>query len=156
VASRLEFAIVFSVLLCVIHSRGPLRAFPKVSRCESGEVLNVTEHFMYLLNYRNCFWVLTHDGMTFRYQRRQFLCPIYAGTGTSAILEMSLHCIRCFCLYTRVHCLFRCFAPHCAHPRPGGKLHPLHLCQTGVGRELTMQSEICKNHSVHYTSRPHH
>jgi hypothetical protein len=53
------------ILLRAIHNTGPLRAFPHISRCASGKVLNDTEYIIYLLHYRNCFWLFIHDGMTF-------------------------------------------------------------------------------------------
>jgi hypothetical protein len=39
------------------------------SPCASGKDHNVTEHFIYLLYYRGCFWVFVRGGMTLRFQR---------------------------------------------------------------------------------------
>jgi hypothetical protein len=67
----------FTVLLRAFHNRGPLIAFPHFSRCASGKDPNVTEYCMYLLHYRNCFWVSVRDSMKLRFQRCKLLCPVF-------------------------------------------------------------------------------
>jgi hypothetical protein len=117
------FTKVWSVLLRAVHKRVPLGAFPHFSLCASGQDLNITEYFIHLFHYRSCFCVFVCDGMTLRFQR---FCVQYfrnPDTGTSTIL-----------VYAQVRWLFCCFAQHCAHSRPGGKLRRYRLRQTGFGR----------------------
>jgi hypothetical protein len=128
------FTKVCSVLLRALHNRVPLRTFPHFNWCASGQDPNVTEYFIYLLHSRIFFCVFVRDGMALRFQRFYVQYFRNSSTGTSTIL-----------IYTQVRWLFCCFAQHCSHPRPGGKLHRYHLRQTGVGREVR------KNHSVQQT-----
>jgi hypothetical protein len=49
------------------HNSCPVRAFPHSSWCPIGKDFNVTEHFMYFLYYRSCFWVLVRYSMAYIY-----------------------------------------------------------------------------------------
>jgi hypothetical protein len=80
------------VVLCDVHNRGPLWAFPHFSSYASDKDLSVTECLIYLLHYRSCFWVLIRVRTTFRFQRCFLSCPVFPEFQCWDVRQLGVHC----------------------------------------------------------------